>query len=188
MMHKPAAKFPPQIAWWEKSVEYAFVRACRREWVAVPLGVGPAGTGDALFGEDAGWLLIDFKKDRDAIGAEATTYKDFDNAARQLKDRDGHHVIVYGIEAKGPIEIQATTYFSQRPVDVDKLHLRGSAFPDFKCYLDRLLALKKKATGPERCQAVGAIVGLAKKDLRAVAMTLEDFNRGFRHARAAAAR
>lgn len=181
MSYKSAAKPPAKLMWWEKTVEYAFVRACQRDWLAVPLDGDPERAGDALFGDGTVWLIVEFKKDREAIGAEAKKYKDFDNAARQLKERDAHHLIVYGVAASGPLEIRGTTYFSQKTVELDKIHLRGATFPEFKCYLDRLLALKKKATGSDSgSENFGSIVGVSKRDGRAVCLTLDEFNRGFR--------
>ena len=119
----PSSRAAP--AWWEKTVEYAFIQQAMQKWgmsfLASPGSVGMPGqstgssagasaaapdgnaTGHALLSPDCKWMLIEFRKNKAAIAAEKGRFYDFDVSRSVIEalERSGEihsrlHRIVYG--------------------------------------------------------------------------------------------
>lgn len=101
--------------WWEKTVEYLFIRdhVCEDHMLS-PLDGTHERAGDALFAADNKWILLEFKRDLGSIRDEERKFLDFDEARCTLYGRDGHHLIVFGYNGDGKLALGGRTYFSDR--------------------------------------------------------------------------
>lgn len=137
------------IKWWEKTVEYLFVKKHVSETnLVMPLDGKDEGQGDTILGNKNQWILVEFKKDKDSIVSEKKKFHDFNTAYEQLKDRDGHHHIIYGspiiVEKKVKLTLKSQTYFSFFDNDSIESALRtGIEFEEFHQYLKEFVSFKK---------------------------------------------
>jgi hypothetical protein len=137
------------IKWWEKTVEYLFVKKHVFETnLVMPLDGKDEAQGDTILGNENQWILIEFKKDKDSIVSEKKKFHDFNTAYEQLKDRDGHHHIIYGSPVregnKVKLTLKSQTYFSF--VDnnsIESALQAGIEFEVFHQYLKEFVSFKK---------------------------------------------
>lgn len=135
--------------YWEKTVEYCFLASClERKLVdfASPLsGKQERGAGDAIFGQNAKLLLVEFKSKESEMKKEEAKFDDFAMAKNLLSNRDGHHFFVYG-EKDDHLILKAVNYFSRNVVglhDYSRLPT-GLDGRNFNSYLVEFLALRKR--------------------------------------------
>jgi hypothetical protein len=137
--------------WWEKTVEYAFVQrfmplSSTKEYFLAPLDGDHEKAGDAIFGQQSTFVLIEFKRARNDLKSEIDKFFDYDSAKRELLEKDSHHLLVYGFAGKKKtnLDLQAQTYFSAVEVDLMKFAGQGITLSAFKNYLSLFLYHKNK--------------------------------------------
>jgi hypothetical protein len=139
------------LKWWEKTVEYYFVRKFVDESMLVaPLdGAEETEGGDALLSNGLKWILIEFKKDINTIKSEYEKFSNYEAAKSALFVEDGHHFLVFGLLAeKGNFGLGARTYFSNSsPSNINDLLSAGVDLERFQLYLNKFAAFKKNSTG-----------------------------------------
>lgn len=105
------------MKWWEKTVEYYFVRKYLTDSAIAPLDGNEESAGDAVFGRDGKLVLIEFKRDLGSIDQEKVKFHDFELAKQKLKDNDYHHYLIFGV-FDADVTIFAKTYFSEKAMSV----------------------------------------------------------------------
>lgn len=134
--------------YWEKTVEYLFLWSCAASNLldfASPLsGTHERGAGDAIFGNCARLLLIEFKLDAECLDSEIDKFDDFDAAKRLLSDSDSHHLLVYGEVNRQHLCLKANTYFSRNITVVTGNLPKGLLKKEFDKYLAQFLAFRKR--------------------------------------------
>jgi len=117
------------LKWWEKTVEYYFVRKFVDEKTLVaPLDGDEERAGDAILSAGHKWILLEFKKDSGSIKTEYKKFNNYPNAKSELSNFDGHHFLIYGLltQEKEAFGIKAITYFSNKsPVDMNNILSAG---------------------------------------------------------------
>ncbi|MGZ9666303.1 hypothetical protein ACXX9E_09415 [Pseudomonas sp. GNP014] len=137
--------------WWEKTVEYAFVQrfmplSSTKEYFLAPLDGDHEKAGDAIFGQQSTFVLIEFKRAHNDLKSEIDKFFDYDSAKRESLEKDSHHLLVYGVAGKKKtnLDLQAQTYFSAVEVDLKKFAGQGITLSAFKNYLRLFLYHKNK--------------------------------------------
>jgi hypothetical protein len=137
------------IKWWEKTVEYLFVKKHVSETnLVIPLDGKDEAQGDTILGNKNQWILIEFKKDKDSIVSEKKKFHDFSTAHKELKDRDGHHHIIYGSPVRDEdnvkLILKSQTYFSFIDNNsIESVLGTGIEFEVFHQYLKEFVSFKK---------------------------------------------
>jgi hypothetical protein len=166
------------IRWWEKTVEYAFIQKhVQLEAMIAPLDGDEERAGDAIFSQEGLWSLIEFKKDKAAIGDEKLKYENFYSAKAELKNSDRHHVIIYGAEEKRQLVLRARTYFSELDVTMDEIDGCCTTLELFRSYLESLLYFKKKPKGAGS-GSFGSIVVVNRTGRRVSCLSMQEFEVG----------
>lgn len=138
------------IKWWEKTVEYLFVKKhVDEERLVIPFDGKEELQGDGALCVASKWILIEFKKEKNSISSENKKFHDFKKAYEKFKDSDSHHHIIYGSPIKNGDEVVLTlgsqTYFSnQVNPSIESLLMTGIAFEEFRSYLKEFVSFKKK--------------------------------------------
>lgn len=160
------------FTWWEKTVEYAFVVAAftaHKCDFAAPLGGKHERlAGDAMFVNASKLVLIEFKRDEDAIPTEKSLFHDYEVAKTRLEGFK-HHYIVFGASStKEPVrlELVAQTYFQAERQDSPLDCLKSGVTRDeFDKYLEILADLKKEdnrgSDGHVSPEAMSTVVGVS---------------------------
>lgn len=138
--------------WWEKTVEYAFVR--RVEFLRVsPLDGEHEQAGDAIFGNKKDkFYLIEFKRDDSGQDAEKKKFKDKKEGYKELTAK--YHFVVYGgLDDNEELELfsmQYLDYLQQECESVipcwlfDEIFNREAVEQDeFLEYVHKIISLKK---------------------------------------------
>lgn len=138
-----------KMIWWEKTVEYFFVqRYVDLEMIISPLDGNHERAGDALLSRADQWLIIEFKRDKDALSSEQGKFNDWYQASAKLGNRDRHHFLVFGAYDENlGFHLCNQTYFSRKDASMDMLLQSGTDVIAFSEYLTSLVALKKQAEG-----------------------------------------
>ncbi|WP_053160412.1 hypothetical protein [Pseudomonas protegens] len=139
--------------WWEKTVEYAFVQrfmptSSADESFLAPLDGNHEKAGDAILALQSTLVLIEFKRARKDLKSEASKFFNYDDAKRELRKKDNHHLLVYGAaQRKSSLGLVARTYFSAAEVELEKFAERGVELDAFKTYLKLFLYHKGRNGG-----------------------------------------
>ena len=187
------------LAWWEKTVEYAFLQQACRKWdvnFLAPLGVitlqaddePPRQTSPALHSGAYKWLLIEFRKDKAALEAEKERFYDYGVSLNVIEDMEragelqSHfHRVVYGKQnAQGRLCLGSAPYWptplAQRGSKAAFLE-NGVGLPAFINYVEILMPMKKPE---ERSTASATVFGIHRHDRTCFCMTLDEFFRQVR--------
>lgn len=164
------------MKWWEKTVEYKFIK----EYVDIdsfiaPLDGNEEKAGDAIFGENEKFILIEFKKDKDSIKDEEKKFFDFASASNTLSKKDEHHILVYGEIDNQNLILKAKTYFSRNDIELSKKFSNGKTSKEFKKYLDDFLKSKKGSKVEGGAGSYGLVAGLTQDGSITKCLTLEEF-------------
>ena len=142
--------------WWEKTVEYYFVKKfVKDDEVIAPLDGKHELAGDAMLAAGLKWVLIEFKKDDTCLESEAEKFRNYQLAVNELSSQDNHHYLIYGLfgVTKASPEtkvfgIGACTYFSRSGLeDYQELLGSGTDIQTFARYLEALTKHKKQPPG-----------------------------------------
>ncbi|GAA5784861.1 hypothetical protein [Chitiniphilus shinanonensis] len=91
--------------WWEKTVEYAFIFHLSRiiptqtQGFIAALDGNHEAAGDVIGALGEKWIMIEFKRNINSITDERRNKfepNQYEIAQTKLKDRDNHHLIIYG--------------------------------------------------------------------------------------------
>lgn len=138
------------IKWWEKTIEYLFVKKhVQEESLVIPFDGKEELQGDSALCVASKWVLIEFKKEKSSISSEKKKFYDFETAYKNLKGSDSHHHIIYGSLVKNGDKInlilKSQTYFShQENSSIEALLMSGIEFEEFQSYLKEFFSYKKK--------------------------------------------
>ncbi|KKO44991.1 hypothetical protein WG68_12685 [Arsukibacterium ikkense] len=172
------------IKWWEKTVEYLFVKKHVSETnLVMPLDGKDESQGDTILGNKNQWILIEFKKDKDSIVSEKKKFHDFNAAYNQLKDRDGHHHIIYGSPVRQGIKVtlalKSQTYFSfVENNSIESALQTGIKFEVFHQYVKEFISFKKsteKDSGGVVLDTNSNVIGVSSTGEVIECMTMKEY-------------
>jgi len=165
------------MKWWEKTIEYKFIKECiDLDSFIAPLDGKEEKAGDAIFGNNEKFTLIEFKKDEKSIQDEQKKFSDFDSAKQQLKDKDNHHILIYGEIINKDLILNARTYFSEKNITLNKKFTNGKSLKEFKDYLDIFLDFKKGSKTEGGAGSYGLVAGVTQEGEITKCLTLEEFD------------
>jgi hypothetical protein len=135
------------VKWWEKTVEYYFIRKfIPDEMILSPLDGKEEKAGDTLLSNNEKWVILEFKKDLGSLASEKKKYKNYDAAEAELSSNDEHHFLIYGQVVDSEFGLGGKTYFSRSPVtNINEIFESGKDKGEFVSYLERLIEHKSKA-------------------------------------------
>lgn len=132
--------------WWEKTVEYLFVKKhLNQDSIVAPLAGNHEKAGDAIFLTNNKWILIEFKREQSDINSERKKFDDnaYNDAITDLKNNDGHHLIIFGSIGKDhKLQLNCNTYFSKKNVETSKALSSGTGWRNFYDYLIKFISYK----------------------------------------------
>ena len=105
------------MLWWEKTVEYYFVKQCLLDVDIAPFDGDVEKLGDALTHNNGKFLLIEFKRAFENLSSEKNKYKDWEESAKAIKVHNaawvdgGFHIFIFGSENYGKFELRAHKYW-----------------------------------------------------------------------------
>lgn len=123
------------MLWWEKTVEYYFVKQCLLDIDIAPLDGDVEKIGDALTHNNGKFLLIEFKRAFENLSSEKNKYKDWEESAKAIKVHNaawvdgGFHIFIFGSEYNDKFGLKAHKYWMLQ----DRL---GGSIKDFKSDVD----------------------------------------------------
>jgi len=165
------------MKWWEKTVEYKFIQEyIDLDSFIAPLDGNEEKAGDAIFGKNDNFILIEFKKDESSIKNEQNKFNDFNSAKEKLSESDGHHILIYGEINNKDLILNAKTYFSEKTIELNKRFSNGKTLEEFKKYLDSLLELKKGLKTEGGTGSYGLVAGVTQDGSITKCLTLEEFS------------
>ncbi|ATC82292.1 MULTISPECIES: hypothetical protein [Pseudoalteromonas] len=159
------------LKWWEKTVEYFFIRNCIGDsMVIAPLDGKEERAGDSIFSQGNKWVLIEFKNKLESLKSEEDKFSNFETAKAHFLDKDSHHFLVYGgmfenKEKNGQkFGISVTTYFSRNSVkNVKSMLSAGLEGDDFFAYIKDFTSFKKvsgESGGGLSFESYGLVAGI----------------------------
>jgi hypothetical protein len=134
------------LKWWEKTVEYYFIRKyIPEDMILSPLDGEQEKAGDALLSANEKWVILEFKKDFNSLDSEKKKYKDYDMAKTELSLIDSHHFLIYGQIDNNNFSLEGNTYFSRESVsNINDIFEAGKEKEEFISYLEKLIEHKSK--------------------------------------------
>nr|WP_290981137.1 hypothetical protein [Halomonas sp.] len=134
------------MKWWEKTVEYYFIRKyIPEDMILSPLDGEQEKAGDAFLSSNEKWVILEFKKDYQSLSSEKKKYKNYDDAAKALSPNDTHHFLIYGQVSDGAFGLAGKTYFSGKAVSkIKEIFEAGKNKEEFVSYLEKLIEYKTK--------------------------------------------
>lgn len=139
-----------QVTWWEKTVEYAFVKRMNFDFGS-PFDGNHETVGDAAFANIEKFILVEFKKDLKSIDDERKKFINFDQIQNSdnLQNFPGHQLI-FGLLHKGQFKLAHCRYFSREPDCIksdDFIDTNGVSLEKFKKYCKWFIEQKKSGSG-----------------------------------------
>jgi hypothetical protein len=134
------------MKWWEKTVEYYFIREfIPDEMILSPLDGEQEKAGDTFLSNNEKWIVLEFKRDFESLVSEKKKYKNYDAAKIELSPSDNHHFLIYGQIVDGSFGLGGKTYFSNKPVcKISEIFEAGKEKEEFISYLEKLIEHKSK--------------------------------------------
>jgi len=165
------------MKWWEKTVEYKFIK----EYIDLDSFIAPLDgkeekAGDAIFGNNEKFILIEFKKDENSIKDEQKKFSNFVLAKQTLQDKDNHHILIYGEIDNKNLILKAKTYFSRNNIILSEKFTNGKTLEEFKNYLDKFLVFKKGSKTESSAGGYGLVAGVTQEGEITKCLTLEEFD------------
>ncbi|WP_417439752.1 hypothetical protein [Idiomarina abyssalis] len=167
------------MKWWEKTVEYYFIRKfIPDEMILSPLDGEQEKAGDAFLSSNERWVVLEFKKDLESLSSEKKKYRSYDIAEAELSPSDSHHFLIYGQVVDGNFGLGGKTYFSNKPVsNISEIFEAGKGKEEFISYLEKLIEHKSKV-GESSGGSVGSysfVAGISKDKKITSCMNLYEF-------------
>lgn len=167
------------MKWWEKTVEYYFIRKYVPEEVILsPLAGKHEAGGDLVTGDQDKWLLIEFKVNKSALKTEESKYKTYELTKVHLMGSDSHHFLVFGSMDTGYFDVRASTYFSKKELpDVEDIFNFGKPQSEFIDYLKEVIKAKKVTETGDGSSSGGfsLVAAVNGKNKVTKCMTLKEF-------------
>lgn len=134
------------MKWWEKTVEYYFIRKYIPEnMILSPLDGEEEKAGDAFLSANEKWVILEFKKDFSSLDSEKKKYKDYEMAKKELSLIDSHHFLIFGKNDNNNFSLIGKTYFSRKSVlNINDIFEAGEEKEKFIFYLEKLIEHKSK--------------------------------------------
>ena len=165
------------MKWWEKTIEYKFIKECiDLDSFIAPLDGNEEKAGDAIFGQNENFILIEFKKDEHSIKDEQKKFIDFNSAKNILSSKDEHHILIYGEINNKDLILNAKTYFSEKIIELNREFSNGKTLKEFKTYLDLFLKYKKGSKTEGGAGSYGLVAGVTQEGNITKFLTLEEFS------------
>jgi hypothetical protein len=165
------------MKWWEKTIEYKFIKEhIDLDSFIAPLDGKEEKAGDAIFGQNEDFILIEFKKDENSIKDEQKKFINFNSAKNTLSSNDDHHILIYGEINNKDLILNAKTYFSEKNLELGKEFFNGKTLKEFKTYLDRFLKYKKGSKIEGGAGSYGLVAGVTQDGDITKCLTLEEFS------------
>ncbi len=166
------------MKWWEKTVEYKFIKEyINLDSFIAPLDGKEEKAGDAIFGKNEKFILIEFKKDENSIKDEQKKFFNFNSAKQKLEDKDSHHILIYGEIDNKDLILNAKTYFSKNYIELSKNFTNGKILEDFKNYLSDFLEFKKGSKTESGSGSYGFVAGVTQEGNITKCLTLQEFDK-----------
>ncbi len=147
------------LIWWEKTVEYYFVKNHLDINNIAPLdGNTESSIGDAVINNNDNFIIIEFKRDKQSLDSEKSKFEEgkYEQAKKEFEGQDNHHLLIYGLMKNGSFELNCKTYFSRKCKDIDKIMENTIDRKYFKKYIGDLRKFKK-STGST---SGGVVIGI----------------------------
>ena len=165
------------MKWWEKTVEYKFIKEyIDLDSFIAPLDGNEEKAGDAIFGQNENFILIEFKKDKNSIKDEQKKFINFNSAKESLSSSDKHHILIYGEVNSKDLILNAQTYFSEKNIQLTRKFSNGKTLKEFKKYLDSFLNFKKGSKTESGSGSYGLVAGVTQKGNITKCLTLDEFS------------
>ena len=165
------------MKWWEKTVEYKFIKEyIDLDSFIAPLDGNEEKAGDAIFGKNENFILIEFKKDKNSIKDEQKKFSNFNLAKSNLSKNDEHHILIYAEINNKDLILNAKTYFSEKIIELNKKFSNGKTLKEFKIYLDLFLEFKKGSKIEGGAGSYGLVAGVTQEGGITKCLTLEEFS------------
>lgn len=166
------------MKWWEKTVEYKFIKEyIDLDSFIAPLDGNEEKAGDAIFGQNENFILIEFKKDKNSIKDEQKKFNNFNSVKKILSTLDEHHIIIYGEVNSKDLTLNAQTYFSEKSFQLTKKFSNGKTLEEFEKYLDIFLDFKKGKKTENGTGSYGLVAGITQEGTITKCLTLEEFSK-----------
>lgn len=172
------------MIWWEKTVEYFFVRDhIDIDVLMAPLDGDHEKIGDTVIADSDKWVIIEFKRDITSIVSEQKKFTSFYAAQLALSSNDSHHLLIYGdSNEEADFFLSCKTYFSGKVADVANVTQYGIDHAAFTAYLRRFVEFKKEKKGSSTGGLeYGYVAGISSSSNRITkCMTLNEYVREHR--------
>jgi len=177
--------------WWEKTVEYLFVKEhVNIDDLIAPLDGKHEKAGDAIIGRVSKWVLIEFKVDEGSLDSEYTKFggkQKFEEAKEALLFDCNHHIFVYGMLEGTKLKLGCKGYFHRLPANLKKVLANGVNYKEFNDYLAKLLKFKSSegseassgGVGPEKKRKevnYDRVIGIGEDGEVSECLTLSEYN------------
>ncbi|MDC4533324.1 hypothetical protein OHV54_10485 [Acinetobacter baumannii] len=171
------------MQWWEKTVEYFFIKKYVADHLVAPLDGNHELAGDAFLSDNQQkWIMIEFKARAESLDTEKKKFRSYDEAYNALGKYDHHHYLIYGEILNGEFDLVAKTYFSRRvPKDIKKIVEYGRDIDSFLKYLNFFIKFKNEK-GTSSSGNIGSyafIAGVNNNNEITTCMSLQEF--GLKH-------
>ncbi|UTH73346.1 hypothetical protein [Chromobacterium sp. IIBBL 290-4] len=169
--------------WWEKTVEYKFVRQFIKDnHMIAPLDGKHEAAGDAILGLGLKWVLIEFKKDASSINSEIEKFGNrWIEAKKSLTGKDTHHFLIFGqlseVDGKLDINLRAVNYFSLNKIKCNEIFSCGVDPETFNAYLVEFAKFKEtvSSSGGMDLQAYEQVMGVNANGEVVACASLKEF-------------
>lgn len=182
--------------YWEKTVEYAFVKEAKFEFAAPLSGAHERAAGDGIFGAECLLVLVEFKRNSDLRDSETKKFKNYIAAATELRGQDSHHFLVFprlaakisGLDRalrdvvkketkREGLQLDALTYFGHEKSEALACLSKGAKAHTFDAYLTRLAWHKEPDRRSPKEPDFASVLGVTSDDEIVGTVTLAEYER-----------
>jgi hypothetical protein len=166
-----------QLWWWEKTVEYAFVRHVMGDNAASPMSGKPEKwLGDLVEKVEDKFRLIEFKRTSDA-SSENKKYggKNYIETCSDLPNKDtAAHWLVFGAENEAKFQLKYRRYLENPDKDKSLTNSGDMSTMEFAAFIEYIAALMLKREWKEG-EASGGLVMAGVGDNQMTVLDLSEF-------------
>lgn len=146
------------MIWWEKHIEYMFVRDSKSDFAMPLAGQAETALSDLIFGAGDKLVLIEFKRDLSAIRSEKDKFLvSLEDAAAAVKNHPKCHYLVYGEQSRSDLELKSCGYFNKEQILPQNVLDQGVSLEAFKSYCESLMPNRQP---DKRCSGIFSFSGL----------------------------
>ncbi|MGH1601247.1 hypothetical protein [Campylobacter majalis] len=171
-----------KMIWWEKTVEYYFVRNYLSDADIAPFDGDVEKLGDALVNNNAKSVLIEFKRNYSDLKTDRQKYKSYENALENMENEgfvdNNFHIFIFGkLDENGKFALSGRKYWLEStdsfdlPCDFnDYVSKNGADIDQFNKYIKILFRLKGGENG-----SLGGYAIMAKTNKGLTAVSLSEY-------------